>query len=111
MTVSLDNYLKEKYPDIEGTYTIDEEQMVNNKENWLQSNGENAIWYTNTSNAWNIGPKKFLGTPIPGIYGMISTDNSLGAILPHQVNHWKYWNKDHWTTSNNVNVMGFDFVT
>ena len=110
MTISLelDNDLKEKYPDIEGTYTINEEQ-VNNRENWLQSNGKNAIWYT--SNVWNIGPKKFLGTPIPGIYGMISTDNSLGAILPHHIDHWKYWNGDHWATSNNVNVIGFDFVT
>ena len=83
--------------------------MVNNRENWLQSNGKNAIWYT--PNPWNIGPKKFLATPIPGIYGMISSDNSLGAILPHQIDRWKYWNGDHWATSNHVNVIGFDFVT
>ena len=84
---------------LDGIYLLGENH-VNNHPYWYQQNGQNAIWYNDGTykdhdhmfRHWFIGPKRFLGGTIAGIWGPQGIDKS----PTHVWNGWRYFNGEIW---------------
>ena len=81
LNVKLDGDAKLAQISKEGYYYLNS-VLVNGKENWMQYQGSNAIWYDNHYKTWNIGAKNNLGT---SRYSLCSTND---AIRPEEVTSW-----------------------
>ena len=77
----------------EGYYTLN--SIDNGKQNWIQVQGSNAIWYDKDS--WNIGDKEHLGTSNCSLYSTKNTKR------PEEATTWKYFTKDgEWMSTYNI---------
>ena len=92
LEVTLEGDAKLAQGKAEGYYTLN--SMDNGKQNWIQVQGSNAIWYDNDS--WNIGDKENLGTSTCSLYSTKNTKRPEEAIT------WKYWNNGEWMPTSNI---------
>ena len=83
--VTLNGVVKDKKDGFSGTYQK-ASGLTNNRSYWNQINGNQALWYVNTSNYWMIGHSSDLGSNGGYIYSVQET------ACPNSDNLFKYWN-------------------
>ena len=93
LNITLDGNAKLAQGHTEGYYTLN--SIDNGKQNWIQVQGSNAIWYDKDS--WNIGDKEHLGTSNCSLYSTKNTKR------PEEATTWKYFTKDgEWMSTYNI---------
>ena len=86
LNITLDGNAKLAQGRTEGYYTLN--SIDNGKQNWIQVQGSNAIWYDKENKNWKIGPKEYLGTSTCFLYSTKNTKR------PEEATTWKYFTKD-----------------
>ena len=110
--VILKNEIKKFYLDVEGTYVLttngDFENADENRKNWMQENGINAIWFDKENNSWNIGDKGNIGTDKCKIKAEAIDANK----EPCEIKEWKYFEDlgFEWVTSKDVVIQGIQVL-
>ena len=95
LNITLDGNAKLAQGHTEGYYTLN--SIDNGKQNWIQVQGSNAIWYDKEFKHWKIGPKEKLGTSSCSLYSTKNTKR------PEEATTWKYSYKDReWMSTSNI---------
>ena len=95
LNITLDGNAKLTHGHTEGYYTLN--SIDDGKQNWIQVQGSNAIWYDEEDSSWNIGDKEDLGTSTCSLYSIKNTKR------PEQATKWKYVNNDdEWMSTSNI---------
>ena len=79
LNVLLENGVKDKQGHYEGVYTF--QGYINERDSWIDAEGENAIWYIPDWKDWAIGSADKVGTK----YRHMRTTNDLEATVPAQI--------------------------
>ena len=95
LNITLDGGAKLAQGPTEGHYTLN--SIDNGKQNWIQVQGSNAIWYDKEHNSWTIGRKENLGTSTCSLYSTKDTKR------PEEATTWMYGNDDReWLPTSNI---------
>ena len=87
LNVWFENDVKDKQGQYEGVYTF--QGYINDRDFWVDAEGENAIWYIPDWKDWAIGSADNIGTNYPHL----RTSNDLEAICPNNEGYdlsWEY---------------------
>ena len=106
LNVWFENDVKDKQGLYEGVYTI--QGFSNERQYWVDAEGENAIWYIPDWKDWAIGSADKIGTK----YRHMRTTNDLQALCPYNdgyVLSWDYrdsnsYDDNTWITTNDVYI-------
>ena len=94
LNITLDGNAKLAQGHTEGYYTLN--SIDNGKQNWIQVQGSNAIWYDKENNSWNIGDKEDLGTSTCSLYSTKNTKR------PEEATTWMYSKDGEWLPTSNI---------
>ena len=106
LNVLLENGVKDKQGHYEGVYTF--QGYINERDSWIDAEGENAIWYIPDWKDWAIGEVDRMGTK----YRHMRTTNDLEAICPNNEGYvlsWDYRDSNSyfvntWISTNDVYI-------
>ena len=61
--------------------------QINGRDNWISTDGKQALWYYPTHSNWKIGSKSKLGSA----YGGLSSKSDTACPTSNGGNKWMFW--------------------